>query len=321
MDDMVKRAEGPAGVKPGGWDRMFLAYLGEEKGMSPLTVRNYRQTLAEVGRMMGERGWAELGTADFRRYLHDLAVKRGLGGASIRMRFAALRSFFKFLARRGLRLDNPVSGLKLPKKEKRLPQFLTEEQADALLAAPRKAAQMAGAGRRRGKTTEEWQVRRDTALLEFLYSTGARLAEVTGLRWGDLDRATGTVRIVGKGRKERLALLGETAREALARYEETVPGGECGERDPVFVSGPGRALTPRAVQMLFKKYLAVAGLDHRLSPHKMRHSFATHMLDRGADLRSVQELLGHAHLETTQIYTRVTAERLRTAYRGAHPRA
>jgi site-specific recombinase XerD len=173
--------------------------------------------------------------------------------------------------------------------------------------------------KKRGKELAKWQILRDAAILEMFYSTGLRLQELVDLEVDSVDERSLTMRVIGKGKKERMVVLGEPALEALQRYREALPPRLVGR--VVFVGPSGKGLTPRAVQLLLKKYLELAGLDHRLSPHKLRHTFATHMLDGGADLRSLQELLGHTSLATTQIYTQVSAERLRRAYDDAHPRA
>ncbi|MFH1067529.1 MAG: tyrosine-type recombinase/integrase, partial [bacterium] len=187
------------------------------------------------------------------------------------------------------------------------------------LAAPRETQKQNP--KKRGRPLQKWQTKRDAALLEVLYSTGMRLSEIAAMQWSDVDFRTGGVRVVGKGKKERVTILGKPALQALQTYRDALPQKWVAQTDCIFLNPSGQPLTGRAIQTLFKKYLAQAGLDSCFSPHKIRHSFATHMLDRGADLRSLQELLGHSNLETTQIYTRVTAERLRRAYQNAHPRA
>lgn len=303
-------------LEPRKWGESFVRYLREEKSDSPNTVRNYTQALCEFSKMYPGKNWGKLALADFRKYLYELSTRQRLSSSSIRLRFAALRTFYRFLSKRGLRRDNPIVGLKMPVKERRLPKFLTEEQILHFLDAPREEAKL----KKRGRQMLPWQVERDVALLEVLYSTGMRLSEIVAMRWEHIDFVTSSARVLGKGRKERMVILGEPAAKALKTYHNTLPD-PLQHKNHVFINPSGKPLTPRAVQMLFKKYLRQAGLDHSISPHKIRHSFATHLLDRGADLRSLQELLGHSHLETTQIYTRVTAERLRKAYEASHPRA
>ncbi|MDX6767382.1 MAG: tyrosine recombinase XerC [Candidatus Methylacidiphilales bacterium] len=313
-------ATGDRFPEPAAWAEEFLAHLRVQKQYSDKTGRNYRQALLECGAAFPGQQWGKLGPAHFRQYLYRLSTERRLGPASVRLRFSALRSFYKYLQRQGRLTDNPLTDLKLPVKKKRLPLFLGEEQVLRLLAAPlERMKEAAGVKRGRGRKKEAWQFLRDAAILEFFYSTGMRLDELVRLEMDDIDRRATTARVMGKGKKERLVVLGEPALEALDNYREALPlklGGEA-----VFLGPDGRALGGRAIQLMLKEYLSYCGLDHRLSPHKLRHTFATHLLDRGADLRSVQELLGHASLSTTQVYTAVTSERLKQAYRKAHPRA
>lgn len=314
----------PSGPEPGkllapvAWPEEFLSALADQKNYSPLTVRNYRQALLELSPFFPGRRWDSLGLADFRRYLYELSTKKSLSPASVRLRFSALRSFYKYLVRQGRMTSNPVAGLKLPARKKRLPRFLTEDQITGFLAMPRKLAD-APQERKAGRPVAQWQFLRDAAILEVLYSAGLRVQELVSLRVTDIDWHGQAVRVTGKGRKERVAILGDPAVEAVKAYRDILPSDL--ENEWLFVNPTGGRLTPRSVQLLMKKYLALAGLDSTLTPHKLRHSFATHLLDHGADLRSVQEMLGHASLAATQVYTQVTTERLRKAYNQAHPRA
>lgn len=302
----------------------FRQHLATDRAASPYTGRNYRQALIEFGEWHHqERGtppsWGALQRDDFRSYLRYLGRGR-LGRAAIQLRFSALRSFYRFLVRRGTVAATPIRNLSLPKLAKRLPQFLTAEQAVALLEAPRREldrTRKASAG-----AVGEWVFHRDAALLETIYSCGLRISEICGLRAEDIDWQEQTVRVRGKGRKERQVPVGAPALEAIRVYWQKLPAPPAGDQ-PVFVTSADTlaAVYPRLVQLRLKRYLAEAGLDPSLTPHKLRHSFATHLLDAGADLRSVQELLGHAHLATTQIYTHLTTERLKQAYDRAHPRA
>ncbi|MDR2463784.1 MAG: tyrosine recombinase XerC [Verrucomicrobiales bacterium] len=312
----------PAYLEPQEWAVEFLQHLTVSKGFSPLTLRNYGQTLREASALLADKNWRALTVTDFRRYLYQLSVRQRLSPASVRLRFSALRSFYKFLTRVGHTRENPLRDLQLPSKNKRLPLFMSEEQALKFLSSPlalwkeRRQRKQCGRGRRLAK----WQYLRDTAILECFYSTGVRVSELVGLKLRDVNFREKFARVVGKGRKERMVILGEPALAALREYREQLP-----ERlrlcEPLFVSPNGSPLTARMVQILFKRYLVYAGLDVKISPHKLRHTFATHLLDHGADLRGVQELLGHANLSTTQVYTQVTAERLKKSYRQAHPRA
>ncbi len=324
------KKEGPAG----GGERdpltaQFLAYLADVKNASPNTVRNYEQVLREfqqgvqASRPQAAFDWTKVGPEACRAWLYRLTRDGKHRPSSIRLRFAALRSFFTWAQRERKVAENPAKGIPLPRLPRRLPLFLTPEQIAQLLAAPRRkwlALQGSTGKKKRGCPWEEWQEARDTAWLELFYGAGLRIGELAALDLRHLDRVQGLVRVIGKGRKERLCPIGELASEALQRYLRLRPFPE--ETHPrLFLSARGASLTPRAIQLALKEYLMIAGLDPKLTPHKLRHTFATHLLDHGADLRSVQELLGHAQVTTTQIYTSVSTERLKKAYREAHPRA
>jgi integrase/recombinase XerC len=224
-------------------------------------------------------------------------------------RLAAVRSFGKFLCRQGVLSENPAKGLRGPRPEKRLPHFLTQADIQKLLAAP---------------PVTDWAGRRDRAILETLYSAGIRVSELVGLNLLDADLTDGVVTVRGKGKKERLALLGPDARRAVSDWlpDRRAILEKTGKNSPaVFLNKAGGRLTVRSVGRLLAKHLKVAGLDPRTSPHTLRHSFATHMLDAGADIRGVQELLGHKSLSTTQVYTHITTKRLQQSYQKAHPRS
>ena len=292
----------------------FFARLEAGRGASPNTVRNYRQALVEFKARHPNRSWWEMKPADFKAYLYSLAREQKLGPSSVRLRFAALRTFYKTAVREGKLQVNPALGLALPKLPRRLPVFLNRQQVVELIEAPVKLWQ---AKEKNVHRLPPWTVLRDVAWLELFYSAGLRLAELVKLKHRDLDLAQNTVRVLGKGRKERLCPIGGPAVRALQAYLAACPL----ESDAVFVSGRDRPLGGRAIQTALKRYLKFAGLDALLSPHKLRHSFATHLLDEGADLRSVQELLGHSQVTTTQIYTSVSVERLKRVYDKSHPRA
>jgi integrase/recombinase XerC len=303
----------------------FLQHLATDRGASVYTQRNYRQALLEFSRWhQDERqnppAWVTLQRDDFRSYLRFLG-RHNLGRAAIQLRFCALRSFYKFLIRHGTVASSPIKNIALPKLAKRLPQFLTPQQMEDLLAAPLKLLPAPEKpDSQPGKAT--LLCRRDIAVLETIYSCGLRISELCGLRVADLDWSECAVRVRGKGKKERLVPIGEPALKAIRAYWELLPEMPGGESPAFFTSGKGlRPIAARALQLRLKKYLALAGLDPHLTPHKLRHSYATHLLDAGADLRSVQELLGHAHLVTTQVYTHLTTERLKRVYDDAHPRA
>jgi integrase/recombinase XerC len=307
------------------WVQKFLTHLATDRGASIYTQRNYRQALLEFSRWHREERhqppvWDALQRDDFRSYVRFLG-RGNLSRAAIQLRFCALRTFYKFLIRHGAASSSPIKNLSLPKLEKRLPKFLTAAQMLELLKAPLKPLETP---RKKGpgRPIVVSACYRDVAILETIYSCGLRISELCGLNAADIDWSEQMVRVRGKGKKERMVPIGAPALEAIRNYWSTLeqsPGGNA----PVFLSEMGRVgpLSARILQQRLKKYLAVAGLDPQLTPHKLRHSYATHLLDAGADLRSVQELLGHAHLVTTQVYTHLTTERLKRAYDDAHPRA
>ena len=286
----------------------FFQFLEVERNVSPRTLVNYRHALAEFRKTVPEPAWRELTADHFRRYLFALS-KRELARPTIRLHFAALRTFFKFLTQRhGLR-DNPLTEVQLPKLEKKLPLFLNAQQIEELLSAPLRVERQSRAPR--------WMPARDAAILELFYSSGLRLAELVALDVKDVDIFSESVRVLGKGRKERVVPVGAPALEAIQRYRQAARV----ETGPLFLSKVRRRIAAANVWLAVRRYLPHTSIPVRISPHKLRHSFATHLLDAGADLRSVQSLLGHASLSTTQIYTHVTTERLKKVYDQAHPRA
>jgi integrase/recombinase XerC len=302
----------------------FLRHLQDERRASGYTVRNYSQVLNEfVAWHERERGitpaWGELQRDDFRFYLRSLG-RRQLSRAAIQLRFSALRSLYKYLVRLGMVVTSPIKGLALPKSVQRLPKFLTRAQMETLLEAP--LVEMIQREKSFGRAFDRSAYHRDLAILETIYSCGLRVSELSALRVCDLDFQEQIVRVKGKGKKERQVPVGSPALEAINSYWSFLPQPPTGEAPVFFARREGRSpVSPRVMQLRLKKYLAAAGLDPALTPHKLRHSYATHLLDAGADLRSVQELLGHAHLVTTQAYTHVSTERLKKAYDKAHPRA
>ena len=289
----------------------FLNYLRAERDASPLTIRNYSADITAFAGWFAEKyketcDWRQINPFHLRGYLVYLNERR-FDRATIHLKMSALRSLFKWLVRTERVKQSPLAGLTLPKKMRKLPKFLTIQQVEALLEAPVK-----------GKMKDGLSAWRDKAILETLYSAGLRIHELVQLNDDDVDMLGEVARVRGKGKKERLAALGGPAIDAVQKYLELRARST---RGPLFVNRFGDRLTARSVQRMLKKYLIAAGLDPSLTPHKLRHSFATHMLDAGADLRSVQELLGHANLSTTQIYTHITPERLKKVYEKAHPRA
>jgi integrase/recombinase XerC len=311
---------------PDPWVRKFLAHLETDRGASVYTRRNYEHTLMEFCRWhIAERqeppAWGSLQRDDFRAFLRYLGRSQ-LSRASTQLRFSALRTFYRFLMRQGLVSTLPIKNLSLPKREKRLPGFLTRQQMLDLLAAPMQTLAARGQKKGVGRPLSPEVAIRDVAVLETIYSCGLRVSEVCGLRVEDINWNEQIVRVRGKGRKERLVPIGEPALKAIQAYWGAILEPPTGAQ-PVFRAETKRALPLNRLQLArrLKIYLVQAGLDPKLTPHKLRHSYATHLLDAGADLRSVQELLGHAHLVTTQVYTHVTTERLKKAYNQAHPRA
>jgi integrase/recombinase XerC len=288
----------------------FLRHLASERGASPLTVKSYREDLLQLDEFLVGAGCRTPGDATsviLRRFAAGLHAA-GYAATTVARKLASMRSFFTFGQREGWVGTNPAKPLRSPRRSRRLPKFLTGDEIGRLLAAPRPEA--AGG-------------LRDRAILELMYSAGLRVQELVNVNDADLDLANATVRVRGKGRRERLGIVGSHARRALAawlaarpRSLTTVRG-----RPPLFTNKLGGRLSVRGVARLLEKHLATAGLAGRASPHTLRHSFATHLLDAGADIRSVQELLGHKSLVTTQIYTHVTTSRLLDAFDKAHPRA
>lgn len=290
------------------WIDRFLECLEKRANYSPQTLRAYQQGLEHFRLFQPTLAWKEITADHFRAYLLEM-MKQEVARATIRLRFAALRSFFNYLIDQKELSLNVLKQVSLPKLEKSLPHYLTINQVTDLLATPGKE--------KKTKQAPFWMAARDEAILELFYSSGLRLSELVGIEILDLDLFAGTVRVMGKGSRERILPVGKVALEAIAHYRHLAKV----STGPLFINKSRKRLSPTAVWQMLKKHLREAGLPASLSPHSLRHSFATHLLDRGAHLRSVQSLLGHASLSTTQIYTHVTTERLKQAYQAAHPRA
>lgn len=288
----------------------FLEYLSVEKNSSPRTLANYHHALSGFRDFMGEKfpGWAGVAPDDFKNYLFE-CMKDKWARSTIRLHFSALRGFYKYLTRREGLVENPVAEVQLPKAEKKLPVVLNEAQVIELLEMPFKIEQP--------RQAAIWTPYRDVAILELFYSSGIRLAELAALDVKDFDFHGECVRVFGKGGKERICPVGTAASDSIHNYrnEARVMSGA------LFINKAKKRLTARAISNIFKKYHAHSSIPIDVSPHKLRHSFATHLLDHGADLRSVQALLGHASLSTTQIYTHVSIERMKKVYGETHPRA
>lgn len=285
----------------------FLSFLETEKNASGHTVKNYGVDLREFREFLQEKSPEDIHYLDIRGFLAQLKDKN-YSRSSIARKLACIRSFFKYLTRENIIKANPAVDISTPKREKKLPQFLDLQEITHLLEAPAK---------------ENWEGKRDSAILEMLYSSGLRVSELVGLNQDDLDAFSGLVRVRGKGKKERILPVGQLALKAVQDYTNSRPPRERdhGTKKPLYLNRSGGRLTDRSVRRMILKYARKIALSKDVSPHMLRHSFATHMLDRGADLRSVQELLGHENLSTTQIYTHVTTKRMKEAYDAAHPRA
>ncbi len=308
----------------------FVHYLKVEKNASPHTLSNYLMDMRQFAALC----WPEQDTPPFRwdevdrfaaRRFLVYFQKAGCQATTTSRKLSSLRSFYRYLLREGVMDQNPFTGLQLPKKDRKLPDVMTIGEVNRLLESPAGMAKEEGGGSSR-PAWQAYALKRDEAILEILYSTGVRIAELAGMREKDIDVLSGCVKVYGKGRKERLCLLGSRAVTALQECTEARDywlEAEGLRRPPgmLFLNKHGGALTARSMERMMKKYVTYCGLRASLTPHALRHSFATHLLDAGADLRSVQELLGHASLSTTQIYTHVSIERLKEVYEQAHPRA
>jgi integrase/recombinase XerC len=291
----------------------FLKYLQVERNASALTIKSYREDLQSLVEYLTESMGSEppaetISTLDLRGYvaaLHEADYAK----TTIARRLASTRSFFRFGQREGWTKHNPAKALRNPRKPRDLPHFLTSGDLDRLLQTP---------------PSNEAMGLRDRAMLETLYSAGLRVSELVGLNDDDFDEAAGILRVRGKGKKERLAPIGSYAHKAIEAWRDVRKLHDSLKQRPnrpIFTNRFGKRLTTRSVGRLLEKHLKTAGLDRRTTPHTLRHSFATHLLDRGADIRNVQELLGHKSLVTTQIYTHLSTAGLRKAYEKAHPRA
>ncbi len=279
----------------------FEKYLDIEKNFSRHTLRGYRSDLYELDGFLGEKDPAGITHLDLRRFLVELK-RRDCAKRTIVRKLGAIRSFFRFLLKEKYVSVNPAGSIFTPKLDKRLPRFLDVEKTLRLVTSP---------------ALDSVSGLRDRAILETLYSTGMRVSELVGLDQRDTDLIAGAMKVRGKGKKERIVLLGSEAQRAVRNYlEERAPG-----QDALFLNKLGKRLSDRGIRRIINKYVKKCSLEQKISPHSIRHSFATHMVNNGADLRSVQELLGHKNLSTTQIYTHLGSQRIRDMYSRAHPRA
>ncbi len=287
----------------------YLEYLEVERNASPRTVVAYRHSLAKFKLFASDKiSWVDCTAQQFRVFLLE-CMKNGMARSYVRLTFAALRSFYKYLVEREGFRENPLREVQLPKMEKKLPVVLSVAQVDELLTAPKRTDRQAQA--------PVWAAARDAAMMELFYSSGLRLSELAALNVADLDQFSETVRVLGKGRKERVVPVGQTALNVIQQYRHEAKV----QTGPLFLSKLRKRISARSIWLMLRKHLSQTGIQLQVSPHKLRHSFATHLLDNGADLRSVQTLLGHVNLSTTQIYTHVTMERVKKAYDEAHPRS
>jgi len=283
----------------------FINYLKIEKNAAAHTITNYTIDLKAFALFLGEKDISSVDHFTLRKYLAEMRAK-SFSKRTVARKLASLRTFFKFLYREGYLKTNPITAILTPKLDKKLPVFLDVAKVERLVQCP---SQDTTAGLR------------DRALLETMYSSGLRVSELVGLDESDVDFIAGVIKVLGKGSKERIVPIGEPALRAIRKYAGERDKGKVRDKDAVFLNKSGRRITDRSIRRIVDKYIRACSIVEHISPHSLRHSFATHLLDRGADLRSVQELLGHMNLSTTQIYTHVTMDRLKTVYDKAHPRA
>jgi integrase/recombinase XerC len=299
------------------WWLPFEDFLAKERRYSAYTVRNYRQAFEDFYRWLADpqiglwsRGIAALGSREMRDFV--IEAQRRFDRRTLHNHASGLRTFFKYWMKHGRLTKNPLLGVPLPKLEKRLPKFLTEDQMKALLVGPQRLLQ--------NEAIDAHVAWRDRLAMELLYGGGLRVSELAGLTYGAIDFDAGVARVLGKGNRERLCPLGRVAIAVLRKFRDEFARDK-GPASPVLTNANGTRMSVREVQLMLKRYLTLAGLPLDLTPHKLRHSYATHLLNAGADLRLVQELLGHSQLATTQVYTHVSVARLKEIYAKAHPRA
>jgi integrase/recombinase XerC len=309
---MEENTEGTTTTTTVNYEEVFVNYLRYERNMSPETIRAYEKDLHQFLRFFSKGEGepvnpAEITPLQIREYLAHLKEKNYQKTTVVR-KLATIRSFYKCLSRKGIVTTNPLADIPTPKVEKKIPHFLGTEEVEKLLNAPQ---------------GNSFQSIRDRAILETLYSTGLRVSELTALNVADIDFTGEVIKARGKGRRERVVPVGSFALQAIKGYVDIraqVPNINEKDPDALFLNRFGNRLSSRSIRKIIDKYIKVTGLSEKTSPHTLRHSFATHLLNRGANLRMVQELLGHKHLSTTQIYTHVTTDAMKRAYENTHPR-
>jgi integrase/recombinase XerC len=309
---MEENTEGTTTTTTVNYEEVFVNYLRYERNMSPETIRAYEKDLHQFLRFFSKGEGepinpAEINPLQIREYLAHLKEKNYQKTTVVR-KLATIRSFYKCLSRKGIVTTNPLADIPTPKVEKKIPHFLGTEEVEKLLNAPQ---------------GNSFQSIRDRAILETLYSTGLRVSELTALNVADIDFTGEVIKARGKGRRERVVPVGSFALQAIKGYVDIraqVPNINEKDPDALFLNRFGNRLSSRSIRKIIDKYIKVTGLSEKTSPHTLRHSFATHLLNRGANLRMVQELLGHKHLSTTQIYTHVTTDAMKRAYESTHPR-
>lgn len=305
----------------------FLHYLSDERQASKHTIDNYQRDILQFSELVFGTShspqWPKVDLEQARKFVVSLQEKQ-LSRNSVLRKISSLRSFFRYMQREDVVDKNPFIGIASIKKEQNLPKFMTVNEIDRLSSIPKIYwKQLAEAGKAKDDDSAYFAAARDTAMIEIIYSGGLRISEAVGLNLEDTDLLSDIMKVKGKGKKERIYAIGKPAGKALRAYLKFRPLRTDNDRHnaPLFVNRFGNRLTPRSFQRNLKKYLVFAGLPPDLTPHKLRHSFATHLLDAGADLRAVQEMLGHENLSTTQIYTHVSTEKMKNVYKKAHPRA
>ena len=293
----------------------FLISISKERRLSSYTSRNYRHAICSffdwLSKFKQDSPIHEIGRIEARSYLIEAQGK--FAKTTIRNHFSALKGLFRFAQERGICNSNPFANLTMPKLEKKLPKFLSEKQAQSLMEKPLQSSDKVS-------KKSDFIDSRDQLILKILYSAGLRVSELVSLNFGDIDITNATLKVRGKGSKERIAPVGRNVLQEILQFRDH-HSKDASHIAPIIISQSGKRLSVRSIQLILKKKLRQLNLPEDISPHKLRHTFATHLLDRGADLRAVQDLLGHSNLSTTQIYTHLSVAKLKKTHKVAHPRA